>query len=76
MRVELNAFTSTEAGSWRSIQQQASGLSRYCLKGSEGKWFALYKAGWTTSGKRERIVITVEYSGFDRGEVEGGYDMR
>lgn len=73
VRVELNAFTSTEAGSWRSIQQVAAGLSRYCLKGNEGM-FGLYKAAWTTSGKKDRIVITVENSGLDRGKVDGGYE--
>lgn len=75
VRVELNAFTSTESGSWRSIQYEAAGLSRYCLKGSEGI-FALYKAGWTTSGKRDRIIITVEHSGLDPRGARGGYDMR
>ena len=51
------------------IRERAEALNRVCFR---DVMLPLYKGGWTTYGRRERIVISLEYPdrGMDGGDVE------
>ena len=65
----LNAGFSTVGGSWAEIRERAETLNRVCFR---DVMLPLYKGGWTTYGRRERIVISLEHpgGGMDGGDVE------
>lgn len=68
VRVELDAFTSREAGSWKEVRMRAGTLNRLCFQHT----FPLYKAAWGRLGKNERIVIGLGYpEKYGEGEGEG-----
>lgn len=57
VRVELYAASSTVSASWPGISTRASTLNRLCLR----RTFAIYKGGWATYAKDERILVTLAY---------------
>lgn len=57
VRVELYAASSTVGGSWSGIGTRATGLNRRCLRTA----FPIYKGGWATYAKDDRIVISLAY---------------
>lgn len=57
VRVELYAASSTVAASWAGVSTRANTLNRMCLQMT----FPMYKGGWATYAKDERIVISLHY---------------
>lgn len=62
--VVLNAGSSTVGGSWAEIRERAGTLNRVCFRDVT---LPLFKGGWTRYGRRERIVIALEYPRREEG---------
>ena len=57
VRVELYAASFTVAAAWLGISTRASTLNRLCLRTT----FLIYKGGWATYAKDDRIMISLFY---------------
>lgn len=65
VRIELNAGSSRVGASWPGISTKTTELNRRCLRTT----FPIYKGGWATYAKYDRIVISLNYP--DRSGGEG-----
>lgn len=69
IRIELYAGSSTESASWSGVTARANALNRSCLR----TFFPIYKGGWATFGKHDRIVISLAYRDrWDEGAIVPG----
>ena len=57
VRVDLLAASSTVGASWEGIGARALILNRLCLRTT----FPIYKGGWATFARDQRIVISLGY---------------